>query len=104
LDAKPILVGTKITYLWHYTTGLHCRFPRFTKSGFDQALSQSLTRLGANNVALYQIHHPYQFRSIEYWADEMADAVKVRCCNYRFYWRPYWRFCHNIVVVAYDLQ
>ena len=48
---------------------------RLTKGKLLDALKASLERLGVSQVDLYQIHFPLPPRSVETWADGLADAV-----------------------------
>jgi aryl-alcohol dehydrogenase-like predicted oxidoreductase len=50
---------------------------RLTESSLASALNQSLKRLQTTRVALYQIHFPLPPRSIETWANALADAVQA---------------------------
>ncbi len=50
---------------------------RMRRSDLVKALKGSLNRLGLSRVDLYQIHWPPLVRSIEFWADALADAVEA---------------------------
>lgn len=63
---QPILIATKF-------------FPmpwRFGKSALPRALKGSLTRMGIENVDLYQIHWPSPLMSTETMMEGMAECVK----------------------------
>jgi len=63
--AHPIVVATKFfPYPW-----------RLTRRSLLRALRNSLERLGLAKVDLYQIHMPNLPKSIETWANALADAV-----------------------------
>lgn len=52
-------------------------FPwRLWKSSLNRALRGSLKRLGLDRIDLYQIHWPIPPRSVETWADALADAME----------------------------
>ncbi len=48
---------------------------RLSKGKLLDALKASLERLGVAQVDLYQVHFPLPPRSVETWADGLADAV-----------------------------
>ena len=48
---------------------------RLRKESLMKALRNSLERLQLDQVDLYQIHFPVPFRSIETWADALAEAL-----------------------------
>lgn len=53
-------------------------FPwRLSKGSLLRALRGSLTRLGLEQVDLYQIHWPFPPAPIETWMDALADAVEA---------------------------
>jgi aryl-alcohol dehydrogenase-like predicted oxidoreductase len=49
---------------------------RLWKSSLNRAIRSSLKRLGMDQVDLYQIHWPIPLRSVETWADALADAIE----------------------------
>jgi aryl-alcohol dehydrogenase-like predicted oxidoreductase len=62
----PVLVATKfMPFPW-----------RISRTSLLRALRSSLRRLGIGRVFLYQIHWPFPPRSVEFWADALADAVE----------------------------
>ncbi len=64
-SGQPVVVATKFfPFPW-----------RWRKHSLVDALRQSLDRLGLKQVDLYQIHWPFPPRSVEWWADALADAV-----------------------------
>ncbi|MGC9399473.1 MAG: aldo/keto reductase [Anaerolineae bacterium] len=53
-------------------------FPwRLFKGQLLRTLRRSLKRLGVRQVDLYQLHFPPTVRSLETWADALADAVEA---------------------------
>lgn len=50
---------------------------RWRKADLLGALRRSLRRLGLPQVDLYQIHWPNPPRSVEFWAEALADAVEA---------------------------
>jgi aryl-alcohol dehydrogenase-like predicted oxidoreductase len=63
----PVVVATKFAPLpW-----------RVRSSSLVAALRRSLNRLGLSQVDLYQIHFPLLLRSVETWANALADAVEA---------------------------
>jgi aryl-alcohol dehydrogenase-like predicted oxidoreductase len=65
-ERKGLVIGSKFSPLPH----------RLRKDQMRRALDGSLRRLGMNQIELYQIHWPYSARSIETWAEGLADAMK----------------------------
>lgn len=69
---RPVLIATKcMPFPW-----------RLSRRSLLRALRGSLERLGLEKVDLYQIHWPFPPRSIEHWAEALAEAVKeglARC-------------------------
>ncbi len=64
---QPVVVATKFAPLpW-----------RVTKRNLRNALERSLKRLGLERVDLYQVHFPIPPRSVEAWADALADVVEA---------------------------
>ena len=64
-DAR-VVVGTKfMPYPW-----------RFTKGALLRSLKNSLKRLGLESVDLYQMHWHLPPRTIQTWADALAEAVQ----------------------------
>jgi len=66
-ERKGLVIGSKFSPLPH----------RLRKGQFGGALNGSLRRLGMNQIELYQVHWPYSARSIETWAEGLADAMKA---------------------------
>jgi len=66
-SSNPVVVATKfLPYPW-----------RLSKGSFREALVNSLKRLNLQSADLYQVHGPaYSLRSVEHWAEAMADVVK----------------------------
>jgi aryl-alcohol dehydrogenase-like predicted oxidoreductase len=65
--SRPVIVATKFMPLpW-----------RVRRSSLVSALRRSLKRLGLERVDLYQIHWSFPPRSIELWAEALADAVQA---------------------------
>jgi len=61
----PVLVATKfMPFPW-----------RLSRASLLRALRGSLERLGLEKVDLYQIHWPLPPRSVEHWAEALAEAV-----------------------------
>jgi aryl-alcohol dehydrogenase-like predicted oxidoreductase len=65
-ERKNLVIGSKFSPLPH----------RLRKDHLRGALNGSLRRLGMNQIELYQVHWPYSVRSIETWAEGLADAIK----------------------------
>ena len=66
-SGRPAIVATKfMPFPW-----------RLRRGSLVAALRRSLGRLGLARVDLYQIHWPFPPRSIETWADALADAVEA---------------------------
>jgi len=64
---KPVLVATKfVPFPWRLTRGVLLK-----------ALRRSLERLSLERVDLYQIHLHLPPRPVEFWAEELAEAVKA---------------------------
>lgn len=63
----PVIATKFMPYPW-----------RFRQDALHEALVQSLKRLGRSQVDLYQIHSPLPPRSVETWADALADAVEAK--------------------------
>jgi aryl-alcohol dehydrogenase-like predicted oxidoreductase len=64
-SGRPVIVATKFMPLpW-----------RARRGSLVAALRRSLDRLGLPRVDLYQIHWPFPPRSVETWAEALADAV-----------------------------
>ncbi|MCS7235154.1 MAG: aldo/keto reductase [Armatimonadota bacterium] len=62
----PVLVATKfMPFPW-----------RLTRRSLLRALRASLRRLNVDRVFLYQVHWPFLPRSVEFWAEALADAVE----------------------------
>jgi aryl-alcohol dehydrogenase-like predicted oxidoreductase len=67
ISQQPILIATKFMPLpW-----------RWRRSSLIAALRRSLKRLGIPQVDLYQLHWPAPPRSVETWAEALADAVEA---------------------------
>jgi aryl-alcohol dehydrogenase-like predicted oxidoreductase len=47
---------------------------RLTKGQFTTALRSSLKRLGLERLELYQLHWPFPPRTLEFWAEALAEA------------------------------
>jgi aryl-alcohol dehydrogenase-like predicted oxidoreductase len=63
---QPVLIATKfLPFPW-----------RFGKGAFPKALKNSLARLGAESLDLYQIHWPTPLMSIDTMMDGLAECVK----------------------------
>ncbi len=63
--ANPPVIATKfMPWPW-----------RLSKATLLDALKASLERLQLSQVDLYQVHWPVPIRSVEVWADGLADAV-----------------------------
>lgn len=66
-SGRPVLVATKFMPLpW-----------RVRRDSLLKALRRSLDRLGLPRVDLYQVHWPFPPRSIETWAEALADVVEA---------------------------
>jgi len=66
-SGNPVSVATKfMPYPW-----------RLQRRHLVDKLRRSLERLGLPRVDLYQVHWPMPPRSIETWADALADAVEA---------------------------
>ncbi|MCL4559157.1 MAG: aldo/keto reductase [Chloroflexi bacterium] len=64
---QPVVVASKyMPYPW-----------RLRKADLIQALRRSLSRLGLPKLDLYQIHWPFPPRSVETWAEALADAAQA---------------------------
>ena len=50
---------------------------RWRRGSLASALRRSLNRLGFSPVDLYQVHFPLPLRSVEHWANALADAVEA---------------------------
>lgn len=62
----PVLVATKfMPFPW-----------RLSRGSLLRALRTSLRRLGVDRAFLYQVHWPFPPRSVEFWAEALADAVE----------------------------
>jgi aryl-alcohol dehydrogenase-like predicted oxidoreductase len=62
----PILIATKfMPFPW-----------RLNRNALMHALDHSLERLGLDHVDLYQIHWPFPPMPVEYWVEQLAQAVK----------------------------
>lgn len=62
-DTRPQFATKFFPYPW-----------RWTRRQLVSALQGSLERLGQSSVALYQVHWPFPPRSVETWADALAEA------------------------------
>lgn len=63
----PVLVATKfMPFPW-----------RMGRLSMANALRRSLDRLGLERVDLYQVHWPFPPMPIEFWAEQLAEAVKA---------------------------
>ena len=66
-SSRPVVVASKFMPLpW-----------RVRRSSLVKALRGSLARLGLKRVDVYQIHWPFPPRSVETWANALADAVEA---------------------------
>jgi len=66
-SGRPAIVATKFMPLpWRIRGG-----------SLVAALRRSLERMGLKQIDLYQIHWPFPPRSVETWADALADAVEA---------------------------
>ena len=65
-DQQPVVATKFMTYPW-----------RISRSNLIHYLNNSLKRLGLDHVDLYQIHWPFPPRSVETWAEALADAVQA---------------------------
>ena len=66
-SGRPAIVATKFMPLpW-----------RLRRGSLVAALRRSLDRLGLKQIDVYQIHWPFPPRSVETWADALADAVEA---------------------------
>jgi aryl-alcohol dehydrogenase-like predicted oxidoreductase len=63
-ENNPVIATKFFPYPW-----------RIFKGQLIAALKGSLERLGLERVDLYQVHWPSSPRSVEVWADALADAV-----------------------------
>ena len=64
---EPVLVATKfMPFPW-----------RLSRNTLFTSLHHSLERLGLDKVDLYQIHWPFPPRPVEFWAEALAQVVKV---------------------------
>lgn len=62
----PVLVATKfMPFPW-----------RMSRRSLANALRRSLRRLELERIDLYQIHWPFPPMPIEFWAEQLAEAVK----------------------------
>jgi len=65
---KPVIVATKfMPFPW-----------RLSKRALISALHRSLERLGLEHIDLYQIHWPFPPFPVEYWVEELAEAVRAK--------------------------
>lgn len=55
---------------------------RLMKSAFHVAVDYSLKRLGIDQIDLYQIHFPLEFRPIDFWVEALADAIEIGKVRY----------------------
>ncbi|KAF0106271.1 MAG: putative oxidoreductase [Anaerolineaceae bacterium] len=64
--ATPVLTATKfMPFPW-----------RLDRGALMRSLDHSLERLGLERVDLYQIHWPFPPMPVEFWVEELAQAVK----------------------------